>query len=470
MMTHDKIKEIIAGGEGQQVEFKRALEGMPNSVYETICAFLNRRGGHILLGVEDSGKVTGIKPENLQKFLDKLAKDTNNQQLFRPPVFLNFEPIEIEGKQLIYFYVPQAQHGHSYKGAFYDRNQDGDFELRSPEQIAAMFIRKSNRKTEDRVIPGLTIEDLDQDTFDRVRNYATLHASDHAWANLSNEEILKSGELIQTDPETGITGLSLAALLLFGKDSAIRRFASWYRIDILCRIHDTMLYDDRLIIESNLIQAYDLIMQFIVKHMPEIPFLDGTLRLPLRDVIMREVVLNMLIHREYSGGHHATLTIYQDTVVAENWNIPFVYGNIDMTNTKPHRKNPAIAKVFSNMGFVEELGSGLRKIFKYTPHFSDGKPPIVTEGDIYRIVIPYRSTIAEVKSAEKSAEKRNVKEKSKDKVIRLLKENPEMTTADLASVCGLTASRIEKIISQLKKEGVLERVGPDKGGHWKIKN
>lgn len=63
-----------------------------------------------------------------------------------------------------------------------------------------------------------------------------------------------------------------------------------------------MLYDDRLIIECNLIQAYDSIMQFIVKHMPEIPFIDGTLRLPLRDVIMREVVLNMLIHREYSGG------------------------------------------------------------------------------------------------------------------------------------------------------------------------
>lgn len=160
-MTSDKLQEIIASGEGQQVEFKRALEGVPNSVYETICAFLNRRGGHVVLGIEDSGKITGIKPENLQKFLDKLAKDTNNQQLFRPPVFLNFEPIEIEGKQLIYFYVPQAQHGHSYKGAFYDRNQDGDFELRSPEQIAAMFIRKSSRKTEDRVIPWLSMDDLD---------------------------------------------------------------------------------------------------------------------------------------------------------------------------------------------------------------------------------------------------------------------------------------------------------------------
>lgn len=71
-----------------------------------------------------------------------------------------------------------------------------------------------------------------------------------------------------------------------------------------------MLYDDRLIIECNLIQAYDSIMQFIVKHMPEIPFIDGTLRLPLRDVIMREVVLNMLIHREYSGGGASCYTHY----------------------------------------------------------------------------------------------------------------------------------------------------------------
>ena len=56
--------------------------------------------------------------------------------------------MEIDGKQIIYFYVPESNQAHSYKGVYYDRNQDGDFQLRSTEQIANLFIRKSKIKTE----------------------------------------------------------------------------------------------------------------------------------------------------------------------------------------------------------------------------------------------------------------------------------------------------------------------------------
>lgn len=62
---------------------------------------------------------------------------------------------------------------------------------------------------------------------------------------------------------------------------------------------------------------------------------------------------------------------------------------IDLQTLKPHRKNPIIANVFSQMGIVEELGSGTKKMFKYTPLFSDGKEPMIEEQDVYRITIPY---------------------------------------------------------------------------------
>ena len=68
----------------------------------------------------------------------------------------------------------------------------------------------------------------------------------------------------------------------------------------------------------------------------------------------------MIIHREYSSAYPTTFTIYRDTIVTENWNIPYVYGHIDLQTMRPHRKNPKIAKVFSQMGIVEELGSGMR--------------------------------------------------------------------------------------------------------------
>ena len=93
-------------------------------------------------------------------------------------------------------------------------------------------------------------------------------------------------------------------------------------------------------------------------------------KISLRDRILREVVLNLLIHREYSSAYPATFTIYKDKIVTENWNIPYVYGPINLQTLKPHRKNPAIANVFSQMGIVEELGSGTVKIFKYTPLYA----------------------------------------------------------------------------------------------------
>ena len=97
----------------------------------------------------------------------------------------------------------------------------------------------------------------------------------------------------------------------------------------------------------------------------------------------------MLIHREYSNSFPAIFAIYRDKIVSENWNIPYTYGHIDLSTACPHRKNPTIANVFSQTGIVEELGSGIRKMFKYTPLYSNGKEPDIEENDIYRIEIPY---------------------------------------------------------------------------------
>ena len=139
--------------------------------------------------------------------------------------------------------------------------------------------------------------------------------------------------------------------------------------------------------------AYRSIMEFIKKHLPEKPYIEGMQRFSLRDRILREVTLNLLIHREYSSSYPTTFTIFSDKVVTANWNVPYVYGKIDLTTLKPHRKNPLIANVFSQMGIVEELGSGTRKIFKYTPLISGGKEPMIEEEDVYKVTIPMEAGV-----------------------------------------------------------------------------
>ena len=60
------------------------------------------------------------------------------------------------------------------------------------------------------------------------------------------------------------------------------------------------------------------------------------------------------------------------------------------------------------------------------------------------------------------------KVKTRDRIIELLRENPKHTTRSLAEVIGITPKGVERQLAILKSEGILHRVGPDKGGEWQI--
>lgn len=62
-MTPEHLSRLLNGGEGPTVEFKRAREALNRDVYETICAFLNQRGGTLVLGAANDGSISGIAPE-----------------------------------------------------------------------------------------------------------------------------------------------------------------------------------------------------------------------------------------------------------------------------------------------------------------------------------------------------------------------------------------------------------------------
>ena len=72
-MNSEYIKQLIVKGKGTEIEFKESRHSLPRSAYETICAFLNHKGGHILLGVKNDGNVTGIDPSKAQTILDRLV-------------------------------------------------------------------------------------------------------------------------------------------------------------------------------------------------------------------------------------------------------------------------------------------------------------------------------------------------------------------------------------------------------------
>ena len=68
----------------------------------------------------------------------------------------------------------------------------------------------------------------------------------------------------------------------------------------------------------------------------------------------------------------------------------------------------------------------------------------------------------------KSSNSREKNKGSREKILELLRENPKLTTAGLAQAVGISSKGIEKQLAHLKREGLLRRIGPDKGGHWEV--
>lgn len=108
-MTEKELRPLLIRREWTEIELKRSKDSLARSVYESICAFLNRRGGHIVLGANNDGSIEGVSEESLQTQLDTLAKDLNNPQLINPTCYIEFEPIEIDGKKLSMAMSPKAQ-------------------------------------------------------------------------------------------------------------------------------------------------------------------------------------------------------------------------------------------------------------------------------------------------------------------------------------------------------------------------
>ena len=59
-------------------------------------------------------------------------------------------------------------------------------------------------------------------------------------------------------------------------------------------------------------------------------------------------------------------------------------------------------------------------------------------------------------------------EKSSEKILALMRDNPQVTTLEIAESVGITTRAIEKQIAKLKDKGFIERIGPDRGGHWVV--
>ena len=249
-----------------------------------------------------------------------------------------------------------------------------------------------------------------------------------------------------------------------------------HKTDAIFRVFNTDRYDDRDVVITNLIESYDRLIAFGQKHLNDTFHLDGMQSVSARDHILREIVSNLLVHRDFSNAYVAKLVIEKQRVFTENANLSHGHGALSLASFEPYPKNPPISKVFREIGLADELGSGMRNTYKYTKMYSGAEPEFI-EGDIFRIIIPLPematatvgpkgTVLHDVPHDVLHDVPHNVPHKdSINQLYKMIQENPYITRKEMGERLGMSVRTVGRKIKVLNN---IKYVGSGNNGHWEI--
>ena len=260
-----------------------------------------------------------------------------------------------------------------------------------------------------------------------------------------------------------------------------------YVTDALVRKVNVDRYDDREIVKTNLIESYSQLLEFGRKNLPDKFFLEGFVNKSLRNTIVREMVSNTLMHREFTSSYTAKFVIEKERMYVENANRATKEGFITVDNLEPDSKNPIIAAFFRNIGYADQLVSGVRKLFKYSKYYS-GKDPQFVENDIFRIIVPLddeysfdygtkigAGDVIEIKSADKmpiSADKMPINNLTVQQsiILNFIKESGQITSHQAEALLKVKQRRARIILGEMVEMEILERQGSYKSTVYVLKD
>ncbi|MBW3091143.1 RNA-binding domain-containing protein [Bifidobacterium miconisargentati] len=474
-MTPEELQSHLSQGEGVSQEFKRCGALPEADVFETVCSFANRQGGSIFLGVDDDGNILGVNPKLVRDIERNIANVTCNPNTFGPSPAFETERIDTAHGVVIRVWVPAGPSVYRYRNVVYDRRADADVKVRDDAQISLMYMRKQNLYSERRIYPYVGVGDLRADLIERVRGMIRLRDPDHPWLKLDVEHMLRAAKLYGRDRQTGEQGLTLAAVLLLGSDEVIGDVCPAYQTDALVRRRNLDRYDDRLTVATNLIDSYDRLLAFAQERLPDPFVLEDGIRVSARNIICRELVSNLLIHREYTHPFIARLVIGNDGVRTENASRALFEGRVTLDDFNPMPKNPIIAGFFTQIGRADELGSGTRNLYRYSMLYS-GREPVLEDGDVFRAFVPVpdggaRDAAAHMPVVPSAEEKPPTTRKTGriDAVILdMLSDGGTISSMEASERLGVTSRTALRHLTGLVRTGVLVAEGAGRGRRYRL--
>ncbi|MDP3147735.1 MAG: ATP-binding protein [Ignavibacteria bacterium] len=431
--------------ENQSIEFK---QNWREEYLKWICGFANATGGKLFLGKDDAGNTTGI--HDYKKLMDDLPNIIRNYLGITTDVNL----IKENEKYLIEIDVKPQTVAISLRGRYYKRIGSVNTEL-TGNNLNEFLLQKSGRTWDDVIEERATLNDIDKKSLNRFIKIGETTNRLPDVAGLKTSEILEKLRLIEKG------NLKRAALILFGKDPGKFYPNLSVKIGRFGKNDEDLLYE--AVEEGHLfILLQNVLTQLNRKFFKNPIEFGGLQRIEKGEypvAAIREMLLNALVHKSYLGAA-IQIRIYDNKFSI--WNEGMLPPGLTMESLKKQHpsipRNPIIADVCYKGGFIDTWGRGTLKIINACKEAELPEPSITEVFGGFRVEIFSSKVIGSEKSSEKSSEK----------IIALMRIDPQITIAQLSNSIGITTRAIEKQIEKLKNTGKIKRIGSDKEGYWEL--
>ena len=445
--------------ESQNIEYK---ESWRDEYLKWVCGFANAQGGIIYIGIDDAGNVVGVKD------VKKLMEDIPNKIQSGLGIVVDVNKHTKDGKDYLEIKVEPSSFPISYHGEFHYRSGATKQQL-TGIALTEFITKKTGVRWEDVTVDGITVDDLDAESFKIFRREAfRSKRMTEAELNISNEELLSKLKLLSNGK------LKRSAVLLFYGDPSIVQVGSFVKVGKFA--NGTVEYHDDL--EGSLISTADKVVDLIyLKYLKAKITYEHDRRVetyPFARNAIREAIYNAIAHNCYMYGTPIQIRIEEEQIIISNRCI-LPEGWTAETLMQPHDSipyNPDIANVFYRAGYIETWGQGIQKICDECTALGAELPKYEIIGTGLRVYFPaLKSALIDQPKAPKhqNTDKHGALDDAMVlKIIEKIKEQPDISQEALGESIGVTRRVIQKYINVLKEAGRIERVGGKRYGHWKI--
>lgn len=473
--------------ENNRIEAKKAMGGLPGSIWETYSAFANTLGGIILLGVEEWPDKTlhAVDLPDPDKLIKEFWNNVNNPNktsvnlLSSKDVFVQ----EVDGNHIVVINVPRAER--SYRPVYLDgnplstyrRNGEGDYKC-TKEEYQAM-VRDASAKTQDMLV----LNEMDMSVFNKesVRSYRQrmrLSRPGHVWEALEDEDFLmKLGAVgIGSDGKKHPTS---AGLLMFGNEYDIVREYNAYFLDYQEQYDADTRWTDRIISSSgdwsgNVYDFYFRVYNKLTQDI-KVPFkMEGGVRVDDTSVhqALREALANCLVNADYYGRQGLVVIKKRNAITMSNPGNFRIEIDTAKSGGVSDPRNGTMLKMFNLIDIGERAGSGIPNIFRVWREQGWTAPVISENFDPDRIMLSLAFKKSDDKKATIKSDDKKVTIKSarqKNEIITYLTDHVSAKNTDIAELLGVKSTRVKQLLKELLDEGVVVAEGNNKNRVYKLK-